>query len=306
MKKLFALLMMVAALFVVTGCSSQAKESTTIEAGLRNYYVDAAWLKDNLDKVTLIDARPDTDYKAGHIKGSVNIMWQSLSNMAVQQGEKGWGVVLGKDELGAKLASFGISSDKPIIVYNDPKGFGEEGRVYWMLKIAGLDNVKILDGGVTQWTKNGGKMTTDVPKITATDFKITNYDDSRIATTDYVKANLSKIKLLDTRSTEEYSGAINHGENYKGVKALGHIPGAISFVYSNLYNVDGTIKSIADITKMLDAAGVSKSDEIITYCTVGIRSGFTAEILRMCGYENVKNYNGSFSEWAGLGNTYEK
>ncbi|KAF0092415.1 MAG: SseA [Fusobacteria bacterium] len=305
MKKLYALLMIVTAIFVLTGCNNQ-KGTTTIEAGMKDYYVDASWLKDNLEEVTLIDARSDKEYKAGHIEGAVNITWQALSNMAVKQGEEGWGVVLGKDALSSKLASFGIDKDQKIIIYNDPKGLGEEGRVYWMLKIAGLDDVKMLNGGITQWNKNDGKITTEETKITASDFKIDKYDDSRIATTDQVKAKLKTAVLLDTRSIEEYTGATNHGENYKGEKALGRIPGAISLPYSNLYKPNGTLKSIKEIVAIMDKLGVEKDDEIITYCTVGIRSGFTAEILKMSGYKNVKNYNGSFSEWAGLGNEYEK
>lgn len=305
MKKLFAILMIVAAMFVITGCNNQ-KNATSIEAGMKDYYVDVAWLKENIEDVTLIDARSDKEFKAGHIKGAINITWQALSNMAVKQGEKGWGVVLGKEALESKLASFGLNEDKTIIVYNDPKGLGEEGRVYWMLKIAGIEDVKMLNGGITQWTKNSGKTTTEETKITASDFKIDKYDNSRIATTDEVKAKLKSAVLLDTRSVEEFDGSTNHGENYKGEKALGRIPGAISLPYSNLYKPDGTLKSIKDIVAIMDKLGVKKDDEIITYCTVGIRSGFTAEILRMCGYKNVKNYNGSFSEWAGLGNEYEK
>lgn len=305
MKKLFALLMIVAAMFVITGCNVQ-KNATSIEAGMKDYYVDTTWLKDNIEDVKLIDARSDKEFKAGHIEGAINITWQSLSNMSVKQGEKDWGVVLGKDALAAKLASFGIDKDQKIIIYNDPKGLGEEGRVYWMLKIAGLEDVKMLNGGISQWNKNDGKTTTEETKVTPSNFKIDKYDDSRIATTDQVKAKLKTAVLLDTRSTEEYTGATNHGENYKGEKALGRIPGAISLPYSNLYKPDGTLKSIKDIVAIMDKLGVEKNDEIITYCTVGIRSGFTAEILRMCGYENTKNYNGSFSEWAGLGNEYEK
>lgn len=305
MKKIFTLLMIIAATFVLTGCNNQ-KDTSSIEAGMKNYYVDAAWLKDNLDEVTLIDARSDKEYKTGHIEGAINITWQALSNMAVKQGEEGWGVVLSKDALSSKLASFGIDKDQKIIIYNDPKGLGEEGRVYWMLKIAGIDDVKMLNGGITQWNKKDGKTTTEVTKVTPSNFIIDKYDDSRIVTTDQVKAKLKTAVLLDTRSTEEFKGTTNHGENYKGEKVLGRIPGAISLPYSNLYKPDGTLKSIKDIVAIMDKLGVKKEDEIITYCTVGIRSGFTAEILRMCGYENAKNYNASFSEWVGLGNEYEK
>ena len=137
-------------------------------------------------------------------------------------------------------------------------------------------------------------------------FSNASYDDSRIATTDYVKANLGKVKLIDTRSPEEFDGSTNHGENFKGEKVYGHIPGAVLLQYSDLYRPDGKIKSNAELTAIFDKIGIKKDDEIVTYCTVGIRSGFTAEILRMAGYTKARNYNASFSEWVGLGNRYEK
>ncbi len=306
MKKISIWFLMLLSIFMITGCSSQSNNITLAEKGLQDYYVNVDWLKDNINKVTLIDARPDAEYKVNHIEGSINITWQALANMNVKQGEKDWGVILGKDELGAKLASYGIDKDQQIIIYNDPKGLGEEGRIYWDLKIAGLDNVKILDGGITQWIKNDGEMTTNIPDLKPSNFTISTYDDSRIATTEYVKENLGKVVILDTRSADEYNGLMNHGENYKGEKIMGHIPGALSLPFSDFYNVDGTIKSVKEITKILDDLGVKKGDEIVTHCTVGIRSGFAAEVLRMSGYEGVKNYNGSFSEWVGLGNAYEK
>jgi len=132
-------------------------------------------------------------------------------------------------------------------------------------------------------------------------FKITTPDNSLLATTDYVKNNMAGIKLVDARSPEEYSGKTNHGE-----KALGRIPGAISIPYNNAYNNDGTIKSIPELKEMFSKAGLKPEDDIVTYCTVGIRSGFLAEILSMCGYEKAKNYNASFSEWAGAGLPVEK
>ncbi len=277
-----------------------------IEEGAAGTYVNAVTLQENLANVLVVDARAEKEYKNGHVPGAINITWQMLSNMAPKQGETGWGVVLGKDELGAKLGSFGIDGTKDIIVYNDPKGLGEEGRVLWMLKVAGIENVKIMNGGYPAWLELKGETSTEVPTITPVQFVIENYDNARIATTEDVKAGLGKVKLIDTRSPEEYKGESNHGENYKGEKALGRIPGAIHLQYSDLYNVDGTIKSIADLQATFTALGLQPEDEIITYCTVGIRSGFTAEIMRMAGYTKARNYNGSFSEWAGSGNEYEK
>jgi len=312
-KKLMLLTVVLAMMLGAAGCSNTNTGSTsntktiTLDKEMESYYVTPDWLKQNLDKVVIIDARAAKEYSAGHVKGAVNITWQMLSNMAVKQGEANWGVILPQAELEAKLSSLGIDGSKTVIVYNDPAGLGEEGRVLWSLRVAGIENSKMLDGGYPAWTAAKGDTATDASTLTAVSFKIMNPQyDALMTTTDYVKANKDKIKLVDTRSTEEYNGSTNHGENYNGTKALGHIEGAISLPYSQLYNDDGTIKSVADLKALFESKGLKPEDEIVTYCTVGIRSGFTAEILRMCGYTNVKNYNGSFSEWAGAGLPYVK
>lgn len=283
-----------------------AEEALQLDPEMASYYVTAAWLHENQDNVVIVDANGDKAYKAGHIPGAVNITWQSLSNMSVKQGEPGWGVVLGQEELAKKLGEFGIDGSKDIVVYNDPKGLGEEGRVLWMLRIAGLENSKMLYGGIPAWKEAGYEVTTEATAVTAVPFTITNYDSDRIATTEFVKENQKTLKLLDTRSPEEYNGETTHGENYKGKDALGHIEGAVHLHYADLYNVDGTPKSIADLKATFEGLGLKPEDEIVTYCTVGIRSGFTAEMLRMCGYSKAKNYNASFSEWAGQGLPYVK
>lgn len=310
LKKLFLFSLVFTMILGVAGCSNSTNTTvskTTLDKEMESYYVTSDWLKANLDKVVIIDARAAKEYSAGHVPGAINVTWQMLSNMTVKQGEANWGVILPQAELEAKLGSLGIDGSKDIVVYNDPAGLGEEGRVLWSLRVAGIENSKMLNGGFPAWTAAGGATSTDVKALTSVSFKMTNPQyDSLMTTTDYVKANKDKIKLVDTRSTDEYNGTTNHGENYNGTKALGHIEGAVSLPYSNLYNNDGTIKSIADLKAVFEASGLKPEDEIVTYCTVGIRSGFTAEILRICGYTNVKNYNGSFSEWAGAGLTYVK
>lgn len=311
-KKLTLLTLVLAMMLGAAGCGNTNTSTTdtkkiTLDKEMESYYVTPDWLKENLDKVVIIDARAAKEYGAGHVKGAVNVTWQMLSNMSVKQGEANWGVILPQAELEAKLGSLGIDGSKTVIVYNDPAGLGEEGRILWSLRIAGIENSKMLDGGYPAWTAAKGETSTDAVTPAAASFKITNPQyDALLATTDYVSANKDKIKLVDTRSTEEYNGSINHGENYNGAKALGHIEGAISLPYSELYNDDGTIKSVADLKALFESKGLKPEDEIVTYCTVGIRSGFTAEIMRMCGYTNVKNYNGSFSEWAGAGLPYVK
>lgn len=316
MKKLAGIALALTFVFGMTACSNKSDSvkmqtefsqgSKGIEKEMEPYYVDVNWLKDNLNKVTILDARDPKEYKVSHIPGALNVTWQSLSNMKPKQGQPDWGVVLPQDELAKKLGSLGIDGSKDIIVYNDPKGLGEEGRVLWMLRLAGLQNSKMLNGGWTQWVANKGEKDGTEVKPTAVDFKITNPDMSLIATTEEVKNKLGKVKLIDTRSLEEFEGKTNHGENVNGEKALGRIKGAIHMEYRECYNDNGTIKSIADLKALFEKKGLKPEDEIITYCTVGIRSGFTAEILKMCGYKNVKNYNASFSEWAGQGLPFEK
>jgi len=315
-RKMLILALTLAVSLVFAACGNNAKnndsaanttqKSKTMDKEMEPYYVDSAWLKTNLSNVVILDARTEKEYKGGHIPGALNVTWQSLSNMQPKQGQAGWGVVLPMDKLSKRLGELGIDGTKTIIVYNDPKGLGEEGRVLWTLRLAGLQNSKMLNGGWPAWVANGGEKNKEVPTVKSVDFKITAPDNSLLTTTDYVKANLKNIKLVDTRSPEEFKGETNHGENVNGQKALGHIPGAIHIHYHDCYNDDGTIKSIADLKQMFEKAGLKPEDEIITYCTVGIRSGFTAEILRMCGYKNAKNYNGSFSEWAGAGLPFEK
>ena len=314
MKKLMLLTLVLATMLGAAGCgNTKTTESTTdtktaaLDKEMESYYVTTDWLKENLDSVVIIDARADKEYKAAHIKGAINVTWQMLSNMTVKQGEANWGVILPQAELEAKLGSLGIDGSKTVIVYNDPSGLGEEGRILWTLRTAGIENSKMLNGGYPAWSAAKGETSSDVASPAAVSFKMASPQyDSLLATTEYVQTNKDKIKLVDTRSTEEYNGSTNHGENYNGEKALGHIEGAVSLPYSNLYNDDGTIKSITDLKAVFEAAGLKPEDEIVTYCTVGIRSGFAAEILRMCGYTNVKNYNGSFSEWAGAGLPYVK
>lgn len=271
------------------------------QAAFASYYVDAAWLKANLQNVVILDARKALDYKINHIPGALNVTWQSLSNMTPKQGEAGWGVVLSPEQLAEKLGALGIDGSKTVVVYNDPSGLGEEGRVLWMLRSIGLENTRMLNGGWPAWVAAGGDVNRDTPQVTPVQLKTINPDPTLIATTDYLQTNKAKIKLVDARSPEEYAGQADHGE-----KQRGRIPGAIHLHYADLYNADKTIKSIPELKAMFQQLGLNPEDDIVVYCTVGIRSGFETEILRMSGYQNAKNYNASFSEWTGLGLPIEK
>ena len=242
----------------------------------------------------LLDARGEKDYAKGHIPGAINVAWQGFSNMEGKPGDKGWGVVLSDDKLSEKLSAIGVDKTKTIVIYTDNKtGWGEDGRFVWMLKMAGIENAKMLNGGFDFWESSKFEVSKEVTSPVASSFKIENPDKSMTINTEELKAKLGKVKILDSRSKDEYDGAVNFGEARGG-----HIPGAINLTFSSLFKEDKTFKSAEEIEAIFKAAGLNKEDEIVTYCTAGIRSAHLALALKMMGYNNVKNYDESFYTWA--------
>jgi len=305
-KKALILFVVLALLVSVAGCAGN-KSSTTpekavpektaavkMDAQKATLMVDVQWLKDNLDKVIIVDSRPDTEYNKGHIPGAVNATWQSWCDMQGKPGESGWGVVLPKDELSSKIAALGISGEKPVIVYAQPPGWGEDGCILWMLKMAGVENAKMLDGGYAAWEAAGNDTSEEAVKPTAAAFKIAKLDENLTASTEYIKNNLGKVKIIDSRSDKEYKGATDYGEARGG-----HLPGAISIPFENMFNQDNTLKNSEQLKQMFTKAGLKPDDEIVTYCTAGIRSGYMALVMRAVGFEKARNYDASFYEWAG-------
>lgn len=274
--------------------SKEKTAAVQMDAQKATLMADVQWLKDNLDKVDVIDARAEKDYNNGHIPGAVNAPWQSLCNMQGKPGEAGWGVVLPQDELAAKLGALGISGNKPVIVYAQPPGWGEEGCVLWMLKMAGIKDAKMLDGGYEAWQAAGNEPSKDEVKPAAVTFKIAGMDTSLTASTDYITENMGKIKIVDSRSEKEYKGAADYGEARGG-----HLPGAINIPFESMFNQDKTLKDSDQLSKIFEEAGLKPNDKIVTYCTAGIRSGYMALVMRAVGFENARNYDASFYEWAG-------
>lgn len=261
-----------------------------------SYITDAKWLTENLKSkdVLILDARSDKDYAKGHIPGAINVAWQGFSNMEGKPGDKGWGVVLSDDKLSEKLSAIGVDKNKTIVVYCDSKnGWGEDGRFVWMLKMAGIENVKMLNGGFNFWESSKYEVSKEATTPVASSFKIENSNKAGTINTQELNAKLSTVKVLDSREKDEYTGAVKFGEARGG-----HIPGAINLTFNSLLNEDGTFKSADELEAIFKAAGLNKEDEIVTYCTAGIRSAHLALTLRMMGYNNVKNYDESFYTWA--------
>lgn len=147
-------------------------------------FVDARYLMDHHDQVVVVDARSERAYKKGHIPGAVSAPWQPFTHMDGKPGDPGWGALLPKKELAARIGALGIDGNRPLVVYADPPGWGEDGRFVWMAMMAGIENVRILDGGIAAWKKAGGQTTWEATSPFSLEMVINQWDDSLDATTD--------------------------------------------------------------------------------------------------------------------------
>lgn len=262
-----------------------------------DYFTSLSWLEENIDKndkLLIIDARAEKEYKAGHIPGAINVAWQSLAKVEGKAGEKDWGTLQDKEALSDNLSKLGIKKESQVVVYANKDGWGDDGRIVWCLQRAGID-ARMLNGGFDLWSSEQKEATKDEPKeIAKSDLKLDNIKSDLNISTDDLKKEYKELKIIDVRGEDEYKGATNFGEARGG-----HLPGAINIPFAKLYNEDGTIKSNEEIDKVMKEAGVEKSDNIVTYCTAGIRSAHMALVLKNAGYENVRNYDASYYEWAG-------
>lgn len=269
----------------------------TAESARSKYLLSVADLKASPDEYFVIDARDAKAYAAGHIAGAVNLTWQALATVAVgKPGDKDWGVLAQPQAIADALGKAGVDMARSIVVYSDPTGWGEDGRIVWSLQSIGLDGL-MLDGGFPAWIAAGNASSTEVPTLAATTISVAGDKLSDINVgTDAVKSAVTDkaAKLIDSRSEKEYGGATDFGEARGG-----RIPGSVNIPFASLFNEDGTVKSDADLTALFEGAGLAKTDAVIVYCTKGIRSAHMSELMRMVGFEKAKNYDASFYTWAG-------
>jgi thiosulfate/3-mercaptopyruvate sulfurtransferase len=270
----------------------------TPAAADRPFLIDPSRLREALgrdDGPVVLDARTERQYAGGHIPGAISAPWTALADFRTSKpGKPGFGGPLPPDRLGVALGRLGIDGARPVVVYAaSPASGGADGRVAWALLVAGQRDVRILDGGVGAWTAAGGMLTREIVTPTPAAFSPARPDPALDVSTAALRSRLGQVKVVDGREPDEYAGSRKSGEARGG-----RVPGAINLTWSQSLTPDGRVKAPAELRALFEKAGLHPDDEIVTYCTVGVRSAHLAFVLRLAGYGKAKNYPASFNEWA--------
>jgi thiosulfate/3-mercaptopyruvate sulfurtransferase len=268
--------------------------------------VTTQWVADNADNVRLIEVDVDTtQYESGHIPGAVAFNWQSQLQDPVQRD------IISKEDLEALLSQAGVSNDTHIVLYGDNNNWFAA-YAFWLLKYYSHENVSLMDGGRKKWLDENRPTTTDVPSYPATSYTVKGINADLRADRDYIKQRLGKqgFGLVDVRSTPEYVGDIIAPPGMsETAQRAGHIPGAANIPWAQAVKEDGTFKDVEELRKLYGEKGIgSDNEEIVAYCRIGERSSHSWFVLKyLLGYNNVRNYDGSWTEWGNLiGNPIKK
>ncbi len=259
------------------------------------WLIDTETLSQNLgrDDLVIIDVRGPGAYSS-HIPGAINSTWHEYSDPEATA--KG---VLDPDisRLEQRLRALGIKNSSDIVIYCNPfDNWGDEGRMFWMLKYLGHPSVKVLDGGWVKWTAEARPYGHDPVQLPPGDFQVSLHPEIMMLKDELkklVKRPHPESILLDARSVEEYAG-----KEIDGLPRAGHIPSAINIPWNGFLNSDGTLKDLSTIQKLFQDFGMQPSHEVITYCLGGVRSAWVYFVLKLAGYEKVRNYPGSWWEWS--------
>jgi thiosulfate/3-mercaptopyruvate sulfurtransferase len=245
-----------------------------------------------------VDENPGL-YREAHIPGAIGFDWRADLQDQVKRD------FLGPEEFGRLFGSRGISNQHQIVLYGDRNNWFAA-YTYWYLKYYGHDNVKLLNGPRERWIAENRPTTTEVPSFEPASFEAKPGDEAIRAKRDEVLEALNDgRKLVDVRSPQEYSGELISPAGYEqeGAQRGGHIPGAASIPWAQAVREDGTFKSADELRELYGGKGVLTGDPIIAYCRIGERSAHTWFVLHeLLGEQDVKNYDGSWTEWGNLVN----
>lgn len=261
--------------------------------------VSADWAEQNLnnDKVVFVEVDEDTSaYDGGHIEGAVKLNWKTDLQDPVRRD------FVDREQFSKLLSERGIANDDTVVLYGGNNNWFAA-YAYWYFKLYGHQDVKLLDGGRKKWELDGRPLSTDAVSRPATEYKAADPDNSIRAFRDEVVDAIGTKNLVDVRSPDEFSGKILAPAHLPQEQSQrpGHIPGAINVPWSKAANEDGTFKSDDELAELYSEAGLDGSKETIAYCRIGERSSHTWFVLQeLLGQKNVKNYDGSWTEYGSL------
>ena len=252
----------------------------------------AGWMR--AEKPTVLDARGH-DAKPPFLPGAVPIDWRDHRTGGLRSG------LLGPDArtIAAALSAAGVSTDRPVLVYGaGARGWGQEARVWWMLRYLGHPEVRILDGGLKGWRRQGRPTVGELETHRGGARFEPREAPALRATTRAVRDAIASgsTRLLDVRTTKEYAGATPFWSQRGG-----HIPGARHLYWRALLDEEGFLRGSDELEALFDAAGIRRDVPVITYCTGGVRSAFVQAALLNLGYTQVANYDGSWWAWSARG-----
>jgi thiosulfate/3-mercaptopyruvate sulfurtransferase len=264
-----------------------------------NTLVTAAWVEEHLDDpgIVLVEVDEDTtSYDAGHIKGAIKLDWTTDLQDQVRRD------FVNKQQLEALLSDRGVANDDTVILYGGNNNWFAA-YAYWYFKLYGHQDVKLIDGGRKKWELDSRPLSSEPVARPATQYRAKDQDKDIRAFRDEVVDAIGQKNLVDVRSPDEFSGKLVAPAHLpqEGAQRPGHIPTAVNVPWSKAANEDGTFKSDEELAKLYAEAGLDTSKDTIAYCRIGERSSHTWFVLReLLGHQNVKNYDGSWTEYGSL------
>ena len=269
--------------------------------------VDTHWVEENLKdsvnvRIAEVDYDPKSNYELGHIPGAVLFDWKQDINDPISRN------VLTKQACEDLLRKAGVNDDTILILYGDFNNWFAAFAL-WVFKYYGYKDVRLMNGGRKKWLIEDRTMSKDIPQYSRGNFNASNADNSIRVYLNYVKESLDNVKkdraaLVDVRGPKEFTGEILAPPEYPTEHAQrgGHIPGAKNIPWGQAVNDnDGTFKSADELKKLYESKGITPEKEVIAYCRIGERSSHTWFVLKyLLGYPDVKNYDGSWTEWGNM------
>jgi len=263
--------------------------------------VSTDWVAENHSRTDVAVVEVDVDtksYSQGHIPGAHGWNWQTQLCDTTQRD------VISKTDLEKLLSESGIDNNTTIVLYGDNNNWFAA-WAFWQLKMYGHDKVHLMNGGRKKWLMEGRSLTDEAPRVTTTKYVAQEADTAnyRIMLPEVMQAyNNGRTELVDVRSADEFTGKILAPPGLpETCQRGGHIPGAQNIGWGMACNPDGTFKSYEELKEIYESKGVTADKDVIAYCRIGERSSHSWFVLKyLLGYPNVKNYDGSWTEWGNL------